>query len=365
LNPHTALAVLAVPTRNVPAVNKKLSVFANNSAACSKGTLLSDPLLALVCFENGRPIPSRLTIPENSSSALEGVADQRSIRLLNNVLAHDDTSTLADWALFYAPLYDIYNFKDNRIPASEKDLVKLLADESYGKNTPNGQILLEGALRVITISLAQMNMLYGDVTAKMVFQNLWDSGNKRFLTAPSIPDNCKPGSENNCKFSDLSSQQQALLIFQNNPYVQRNVLMLALSETSKLNGPGEKIAYDAAVDWMKTGPENADGQLLAAFGDGWQFKNIVKEELDKDGKKANINYPAATLFGVDITLPSTDDFSSRDFYYPYTLRRMLATRELIVNRIADYKSIDWSLTEATDANKERKQIVNTLVKVSN
>lgn len=365
LKPHTALAVLALPARNIASVNKKLSLFTNSSPACSKGTLLSDPLLALACFQNGKPTPSRLNIPENSSSTLEDIADQRSINLLNNVLAHDDTATLAEWALFYAPLYDIYDFKDNRIPASERDLFNLLADESFAKNTPNGQILLRGALRVITVSLAQMNMLYGDVTAKMVFQNLWDSANKKFLPAPGIPDNCKPGAENDCKFADLSSPQQAFLIFKNNPYVQRNVLMLGLNETSKLNGPGQNIAYDSALEWMKTAAENVDGQLRAAFGEGWEFKNLIKEGLDKDGKKVNIKFPAAVIYGVDITLPTVDDFNNREFSYPYTLRRMLATRDLIANRIADYEAIDWSVKDAADPERDRQLIVNTLIKVTN
>jgi hypothetical protein len=356
LTSHVSLAALTLPTRNIKGLDTKLTQFKNNSNACSKGTILSNPLISLLCYEKGKPTPSLLTLPETSPTGLEDIAIVRSNKLLNNVLAHDDTETLAEWALFYAPLYDIYDFTNNRIPANGNELMRIFADESYGKSKPGGQILLEGALKVVTVSLAQMNMLYGDVPAKMVFQNLWDPANKKFLDAPNIPGNCTPGSENNCKFADLTAQQQAFLIFKNNPYIQRNVLLLALNDLSNLNGPGEKIAYQSAIDWMKNATVNPDGQLKAAFGDKLNFVNIVREST---------NFPAANIYGIEITLPSADEFNKREFVYPQTLRRILTNRDLIANRIADYEAIEWAAQNSSDPVKEKEMIVNTLVKVSN
>lgn len=345
LSNPTSLASLTLPANNVKSLEVKLNVFSNfdSGKTCSKESILSDPLLNLLCYQSKALYPSQVRnegfpLTPNDLIKTNSVADIRSQKLLKNALMHDSTILLSDWALFYAPLYDIYDLNKNEIP---KDLQQLQEVISHIDKQPKGKRLIEGALRIITVSLAQMNMLYGDVTAKMIFDQLWDSDSKRFLPQEAL---------------QSQEQKAALEMFKSNPYLQRNVLMIGLDKTSNLNSAGEKVGYISATDSMKTLTYNKDFQLKASFGKNWNFENLVKDP---------IKIPSVNLYGTLIPLPKTEDYIERAFYYPTAMLQMLNMRDLLADRIANYDAIVWAAKDSPNPTETRARMVNILLKLSN
>jgi len=346
------LTALAIPSKNIPGLTKKLDYLSQVTPSCDSKTVISDPLIAAIC-----PRPDRFKLPEHSSIGDENTAIAKAEKLLGNPLLYDATDKLAEWALFYAPIYDVMDFERTII---EPDYDVMLKKANY---RPQGKALLVGAQQVNAISLAQMNLLYGDIMAKWVFDLIWDSGSKRFLADSELT-------------SDPQKKAKALFKLEN-PFLLRNVLMLALNDSSKVTESGQKLAYAFALQWSITSKVTPYDGLKSVFGENLQFKNNwipaampadeaqraacqTATEVDGQGKGC-VPIPSVMIYDIPISLPSPDEFAGREFYYPNALRRMIATRDQLATRLADYNFIEAAVSNSANKAADRKRIITALI----
>lgn len=242
----------------------------------------------------------------------------------------------------------------------EPDYAAMLRKTNY---RPQGKGLLEGAERVSTVSLAQMNLLYGDIMAKWVFDALWDQTTKKFR-----PDNELK--------EDYQKRAKALFKLEN-PYLLRNVLMLTLNAINRMTGPGEKFAYAYAIEWSGTSKLTPFAPMTVIFGETIQFKNnwLPKNTTAEDAQqvgcqsatetdgdsKGCVPIPSAVIYDIPIALPAPDEFANREFYYPNALKRMFNTRDRLSTRLADYNLIEWAVSKSENKAADRKRLVQALI----
>jgi hypothetical protein len=350
-----ATAALSLPVGTARDVVRKHETFAKrkDQKLCAVGSPLSDPWVALLCKGDNEvaPTPSLLTLPQNSLSHAEEDARRMLVRLMEAPLAHDSILRFVRWAQTLAPLY---NFADARTERLVPDVAAILATPDVKPKAPR---LLQGAMRVTTLSLAQTNLLYGDTTAKMVFDELWNAKEKQFRD---------------------SSEGRALAasrLLYNNAYLQRNVLMLALHSSFRLEGNGE-FSYAHALDLLES-TALPDSQLRTLFGDGlsyqirWQptaadaaaeevarcQKNIDKKGCEPkkfvrvraylpDWESLPANAPTGSkhpyAYDLEIPLPLPAQFAQRQLVYPPTLIELAAARDQLAAQLADYDVFDWA-----------------------
>lgn len=362
--PHL-LAALSLPSVNTKGLKTKMAFFDEASNACDSKSKLSDPMIALVCGEN-----NRLRLPVVSGAGLEARARDNGLRVLRTPALYDAVNSLSEWSLFYAPIYDVTDFENRTISS---DYFAMLKEPSY---RPEGKGLLQGAARINSAALAQMNMVQGDITAKFIFDLLWDPSTKTFLPESQLT-------------SD--EQKQALAILKlDNPHILRNVLMLAMDSSAKMNGPGVKHAYKNALDSAHTYSVDAFAAFKPIFGTSIKFKNrwlpTRDDANEADRAKCNAadstqkppevmksengevlpiqpcsSVPLAIIYDMVAPLPTSEEFNDREFSYPNSLLQMVNYRDRLATRLADYDFLEWAVKDSPDKNAARKKLVNALM----
>lgn len=373
------LSSLSIPSRNIKNLNTKLNNLSQFSRSCVNNSPINDSLLGLLCKSDSNKRPNRFNLDSTSPEAVETKATERVTNLLASPIMHDKVLTLSEWALFYAPIADSYDFANSKLfLTNDKIDIFKIAENKANYEVADGEELLKGALRVINVSLAQMNVVYGDLTAKAIFQQLWDKDNKRFWAEDKL----------------ISKEQKdALNLFKNgNNYLRQNVLVIALNETSEIGASGQKEAYSHAIEWMKTATVLPDGSLRATFGNNWAFENIGKpvlyQKTTKDGKpyydvtpeqikecsdaakipgqKPNCEkFPVVALYGQQILLPEVDIFVEREFVYPEVMLRTMKARTQLVSKIAEYEAVEWAVKNSgEDFGTTFEKYVDTLIQIA-
>lgn len=226
-----------------------------------------------------------------------------------------------------------------------------MAELAKSGHDPRGKILLNRALTIVDVSIAQQSMLYGDMTAFFVADLLWDSQAQRFRSKPAEKVD-----------ATIFEHAQRLLQNTNNPWLRRNVAMIILKRAQ--NGCNEQeqgdkceqnnLLYDLAFDrFFKVGTDNnyekVDSVSLAAATA--TFRRVFNLHADArftvvdapqqvGGKGMGSRTIILTLDGYELPFPNRNDWQQGTLQYPPLLHDRLADRERIGNRLAGYVAFD-------------------------
>jgi hypothetical protein len=228
-----------------------------------------------------------------------------------------------------------------------------------------GRELITGALMVSDVSIAQQAMIYGDLTAWFIAEQLWDPNAKHFRSAPA---------------TDADKAQFALakklLANANNPWLQKNVLMLILLRSEKPCGAGAAAAtcvsrgmlYGLGYDrFFPTTGDGKDAKLAAPDADSvtaaknwWLGLFDIPEEAkfaasDSVGGRPVARRVLLQLDGYELPMPTPNDWSRKAFVYPPLMQERVADRLVLAQRLADYTVFD-------DMNQQTKL---SIVRIAN
>jgi hypothetical protein len=356
-----AFAAAAVPVQDVPSLRTKLAMFMNANPSCDQKTVLGNPMIAMLCHLPP-PQPSRpqiLNLPKRQSDDVERGAKNAATEFLQTPIFVDGLEEMSDWAEFYAPIYDFEDVGNGKFPKNAADF--LSGDHVLPKS--RGYTLVEGALNLDTLGIAQMNTLYGDVLAATVFNELWDATSGFPASADGLKD---------------AKATAAKILSANNTFLQRNVLMLALDQARVSKTKGWDNAYAFALDYMRDSFDLPDAQLNQLFQKQIKFKNVlfpldVKHAGDTsycdglpDAEKSKqcIQKPVAVLAGIDVKLPSVSQFSDRTLVYPQMLTHLIQRRDELAELAAEYEVLDYAVADAKnqqDKDARTAQLTQSIV----
>lgn len=274
----------------------------------------------------------------------DSLARRRAEGFLSKPILRDQVGRLMDYALFIAGPREI-------VQGIGDDPPYMLAELAKSGHDPRGKILLNRALTIVDVSIAQQSMLYGDMTAYFIADLLWDSQVRRFRSKPA---------ENTD--ATIFAHAQRLLQNANNPWLRRNVAMIILKRAQ--NGcdareQGEKcqqnnLLYDLAFDrFFKVGADNNYSEVdsvshAAATGTFRRVFNlhadarftVVDAQQQVGGKGMGPRTIMLTLDGYDLPLPNRNDWRQGTLQYPPLLHDRLADRERVGSRLAGYSAFD-------------------------
>lgn len=346
-NAAHALALAASPSPTVTVLRAKLALADNTLPACTTNTQLSAPLRTLLCSNVLPALP--LPAPESQANTAAG-------EFLNSAIMVDALSDIADWSEFFAPIADYEDASHARFVTSQDEFFALPLI------IPNGKYLLQGALAVDTIGIAQTNVLYGDMMATTVFNQLWDDR----TAFPATAEGLTP-----------TQAKAAALLLADNPFLGRNLLMLALDHRHPVLSSGRDESYAYALGWLKTNSSNDATPLEVLFGGDLHFKGswlpqdpahntdtaLCATYMESD-RTAKCKWTAyATILGKDIPMPSVDAFSVRSLQYPQVLVDLLKKREELSSRIAEYDAFDYAASQAMNPKQRKIQLEKSVLEV--
>jgi hypothetical protein len=213
-----------------------------------------------------------------------------------------------------------------------------------------GREIISGALMVSDVSIAQQAMIYGDLNAWFIFQRLWDPQAKRFRAAASSEAE-RP----------LFETAKKLLSNGNNPWLQRNVLMLILQSAEKPCASGSvvvecknremlyRLGYEKLLVMSGEGasatlatptPEQitaAESWLQGLFDIHSDFK------IETSDTVKGVPVPRRLIFNLDgyaLPMPDPNAWKDKRLDYPPMMRERLDDRIVLAQRFADYTVFD-------------------------
>jgi hypothetical protein len=225
-----------------------------------------------------------------------------------------------------------------------------------GKGIARGKDVVWSLLSVLDIAIAQEVVLHGDLTAKMVYDMAWDKAAHRPID-PQTP-NLKPEQTNAIK----------LLSNANNPWLAKNVVLMALRESlySTNTGGDSSVPYEKATTILSSvvdigAPRDAKQGPLSD-----EQKKAISSENDKKTLEANFalrgifDLPDTIKFGAEdsddafrgrirrivitsgpykLELPSPDEYRTGQLSYPPSLMTLLRLRDVMADRLVDYQLV--------------------------
>ena len=272
----------------------------------------------------------------------------------------DAIPNISHWALFFYPIFDSWSADDEVII---NDPAFVLTNADY---QPKGDQIVDPALALGTLGVAQANVVYGDVLAAAVFDALWDPSKGLAADAPAS-----------------SNTAQSLFILSKvpggNTYLRRNVLMLAM-DAAEANGAGptdRDLAYDAALDFFRRSDDHQDFLLRGlfqeklAFSARWAPKDskttadYCEKDTDPVDRKAKcLKVPVAQILGQMVDLPAVETFSGRILNYPQSLLGLIDQRDRLAEAAATYKAFDVAAQGVQDDDQRarlKSQFAKSLV----
>jgi hypothetical protein len=212
-----------------------------------------------------------------------------------------------------------------------------------------GRALLTNAMTMVDVSIAQQAMVYGDLSAWFIYNLLWDLKANQWRSAPTAGVS-----------EQLFKTAKTLLGNQNNPWLQRNVLMLVLKSQERgcpelssqasacgANNLAYGIAYDryhrvdkagnyAAMEAAQT--TAAQATLLGLFR--WAVAGPAPVIVVQDVAGSGARQLLLDLQGHRLPLPSPAEWNAGAFIYPPHLMDRLDDREILASRLAGYAALD-------------------------
>ncbi|MDD5266892.1 MAG: hypothetical protein PHO08_07160 [Methylococcales bacterium] len=299
--------------------------------ACSDQSLLGLRAKKLLCVNRSYFDPSK-----HNTDVNEQIANNKAKNYMQVAIVRDQINDLVNFSSFVANAADFApGGADNQKPYTLEELAEK-SNFSYGKE------ILEGTLMMLDVAIAQQTMIYGDLTAYFVFEQLWDTQNKRF------------------KKPETPTQQLAwkLLENENNPWLGRNAMMLILESTMKVcqreKCDAADIQYQTVIEnfYPTTQDEGKPEQLKSLTekdrqaGKDWLLtmfditSEALFEEVETQNGKPIPRRVVMKLDGLELQLPELSDWKARRLSYPPALLERIHERELLAQRWADYAVFD-------------------------
>lgn len=291
---------------------------------------------------------------EGRDSEAHSKANTRTYSLLAHPILRDQVQSFARWTALVAHPYD---FASGGASTSPPMTMSQLLTKQKDSPVDRGRKLIEGALFVLDLSIAQQAMLYGDLTAKFIFDALWHEEGRRFRSKAEIDSN---------DVSQTSAWE--LLNNPNNPWLKEAVAMLVLDsrflQCKKRSievdhCKGRQMLYQMVMkqfmpivkqptvkgeeDVRKSGGaqyvevDPTPMQIMA--GSVWMRRifNLaedVKFEVRRNagGKRIVV----MNMAGAEVFLPDVVSWSEGRFHYPMGLIDRIRERDLMVDNYLDY-----------------------------
>jgi gas vesicle protein len=339
------------------------------SFKCNQSDVLSPALRDLICFGTvpNRPVPPLSNRWEN---------------LLNSALIGPQSEGLIDTGLTLAVIADFAQTKNDSFV-----FVDTQAIEGFAQNGPSdelqkslhehkGSALLQKLQWLTEAAVLQQSIAYGNYTAQLIEETLYDPTTKSLNVDPKKVDPLK---------------QRALWAMQTNPVLARNVVLLGMRHAIEDSPQGADHA--GAVQYSQTyyalglkelasaqgcsGSVDASYKLSVLFP-GWKFGYWVTA----DGKKADASLEKCPLefepdpksnsqlpkpgpgVGVSIgdfyvLLPSAPFLSTGSFDQSDSLRLALANRDRVSQAIIDRNVGETVKTLAGNGPKSKSIAADT------
>jgi hypothetical protein len=309
----------------------------NGLNACSKPTILSHRLRSLLCVDQ-RYAP--VDAPAAYRVDFEERARDRTNAFMADAIIRDQLPDLVKWTALTARAYDFWTGA-NEVPYSFGDLAS-------GKGAPHGKDLIWGMLGILDIAIAQQTMIHGDLTAHFAYGLVWD----------------RVGGLSSEGQDDVAKAAVKLVRNPQNPWLARNVLMIALDELVKIKGSGDaSIPYAKALNEFFTiqDPKLNSEEDRARASRGKLFLRTLFElptgaTFDVQDEKVSEEGPVRKLFivtnGARIEMPTVQAFKERAFTYPPSLYGLIHLRDLLAERYVDYGMIDLNNPDASQRISE-------------
>jgi hypothetical protein len=223
-----ALALLSSPsttTVELHARRQRLSSAGSSLTTCGKNTFVIYRVRSLLC--GGERFVTPVNPPEVAPADEEDTARRRVLGFLQDPIVRDQLASLVSWTGLVARPMDFWNGV-NAVPLTMEEIAE-------GKAAQRGKDLIWGALQVLDVAIAQQVMLHGDLTALAVYDLAWDEN----TSAPRKIDTGKPTAPEQVALKLLGSDK--------NPWLSRNVLMLALDRSLRPIPGDISIPYESAL----------------------------------------------------------------------------------------------------------------------
>jgi hypothetical protein len=385
----STVAMAAIPSDTVNQYRAKLVAFGTDAPVCARGTSLSDPLVAVLCHDDGDGPdrwPGRLQL-SGIQVQREKMAEDRADEYMKAPLLQDAIVTLSEYARFFAPIYEYLDIQHKGVFQDTKSFV------TKSGLVPRGPRLLNGALRTLTLGVAEMDMLYGDMTSGFLFNALWHDAAGESGFAQDAAGLCV--SNDGTKKADAESvcelKKDAMQRLEGNPYLQRNMLMLALDHVAGQVSDGQLIRYTFAKDYMSEANSDPDAFLNDLFKGKLKFTNVWTPLDYGDSPQSAIQHCSAapeetkcykvpsvtvgTYTSIDpdgrsitqtlnVPLPEPGQFRARAFVYPQSMLTMISERDRAAAQMADYQVFKWATAKDANPTDSSAQLVRTLAAIN-
>lgn len=307
-----AIALLASPSATTTGVRARQAELDKNAnlSACSADTLLSWRLRSLFCATT---IFAATPAPGGVAANAEQLALERVKPLMRDPIVRDQLPRLIQWAAFSARPYDLW--------AGGEQGSYYSIDELASKGHPRGRELIFRTMQVVDLGIAQQAMLHGDLTAKFIYDAIWDKDKNQ----PTV---------------DLGTDAGKIFANKENPWLEQNVLMFAMEDSLKpeLADADITISYQRALEPFfdtKLSPEDQKRIGHTFLKSIFNFPDTVtytqKEEHNK--KAVYITFPGCP----EIRLPDPETFQKRALLYPESVYELLRSRDMLAERFVDYE----------------------------
>lgn len=327
----------AIPARSVGALDRKLLLLKGGSGYCVKDTLLNKPVVNLLCPSNQDSLTSLEELPVQQAGSLEGRAAIRANDLLRSAMIQEPMPDLVELTLFYSAVAETQDMVHSTRVQSRAELMSV-------PRTPQGPFLLANALKANVVAIAQGGMLYGDLTALAIYELLWNASGNRFKTQEEL---AKVDAHTNLRSS-------AYLLIKSNPYLLKNVAMIALDRSLKGDRPpGEDVAYRFALAELARDGNGA--QLNTFFGTAMQFNN--RQPLACGMVCSSM--PTIAVVDIDAPMPTSSEFLVRKLDYPPVVDKLEQSSDALANRLVAYDIAKITAKNANVTLAEQAQILST------
>ena len=292
-----------------------------------------------------------VAVPVVISSAVEISASQQTAAYMSDPLVRDQLPWLAQWTGLVARPYDFWTGSGN----TSFTLNELLT----GKGVPRGQDLIWSLLSVLDLAVAQEAVLHGDIAAKTVCDLAWDKTAHRPV-------------EQQAGLKERQDIAIKLLLNPNNPWLGKNVLLIALRDSLLVKGD----RVDPSVPYEKAyGILNSVKDSNQAVSD--EEKKTIEEENQKttqeaefflrgifsladtvhfvaedkdDGFGGRVRKISFVSGSYKLEMPTPTEFAHLQLSYPPSLISLLRLREVLVDRLVDYQIV----REISDSSQQKR-----------
>lgn len=323
-----AFGLLAAPVRTSRDLQSRIEMLDSGKSVlteqdCKNSSLLHSRAKLLLCADG-----------------TEDRAVRRTNVFLRQPIIRDQVAHLVKWAgMMSSPSEFAPGGSPNAPPAT---LDQLLSRTAVPVTAPGVEIL-EGALMMSDISIAQQAMVYGDLTAYFILETLWDPSKKTFKE-PSTP-----------------REKEALQLVnnKNNPWLSRNVALLLLQSTERLckgtKCNNNHLKYEISIAplfKLNSGSAGGADYAPATVSQRVQVKNLMLAMFDlseeaafqeADSNPAGIPVPRRIIMklgSVSLQLPTVDDWAEKRFDYPVGMLERVRERNILAERWAEYTLFD-------------------------